>query len=179
VDHAARVITAKLAALAAAVVLPATLAACSAEVSAGGYDPDDVADRIQEAQEEATPDLDVSDATCPDDEPEEGATIECTVAIDGVEAPYTVTFTSVDDDGAKFDIAPARAIVSTEKTVDAIAGEFEKQGFPGVEVDCGEKAVIVDDPGSVFTCDVSQEGSPPVKATVTIEDLDGNISFEA
>lgn len=174
-------LTKPAAALAPSLLLTLTLAltACSGEVSVGGsgYDPDDVAAQIQEAQEKETPDLEVGDASCPDDEPEEGSTIECTISIDGVEAPYEVTFTAVDDDGAEFDIAPARAIISVETTVEAIAAEFEKQGFPDVTVDCGEAGVVVDDPGATFTCEVTDEAEGSVTATVTIEDLEGNISF--
>lgn len=161
------------------ICLCVALTACSGEVSVGGsgYDADDVAAEIQKAQEEKTPDLEVADASCPDDEPEEGSTIECTISIDGVEAPYDVTFTSVDDDGAEFDIAPARAIISVTTTAQAIAAEFEEQGYPDVTVDCGEAGVVVDDPGGTFTCEVTDPAEGAITATVTIEDLQGNISF--
>ena len=176
--HASEVRT-PLAAAAAVLVLPFALAACSGSVSVGsGYDPKDVASEVQKAQEKATPDLDVADATCPDDDPQEGSSIECTVSIDGVEAPYTVTFTTVDDNGVKFDIAPAKAIVSVTKTVDAISAELEKAGYSGVDVNCGDASVVVQDPGTTFTCDLAQGGTTS-QATVTIKDLDGNISFEA
>ncbi|MGB0099250.1 MAG: DUF4333 domain-containing protein [Nocardioides sp.] len=165
-------------AAAASAALAILLTACSVSVgSGGGYDPDDVAERVQEAQEEATPDLEVTDPSCPDDgEPAEGDAIECTVTIAGVEAPYTVTFTSVDDDGARFDIAPAQAIVSTEKAVAAIAAELDKQGVAGVEVDCGEAAVLVQEPATTFTCALTR-GVRSSELTVTINDVDGNISF--
>ncbi len=181
VAHAAPVHTTTLAALAAAVLLPVSLTACSGEVSVGGggYDPDDVAAKVQEAQEKATPDLDVTDATCPDDEPEKGGTIECTIAIDGVEAPYSVTFTRVDDDGVNFDVAPAKAIVSTDKAAGAITAQLEKAGYPGVEVDCGDAGVIVQDPKTTFTCDLTDTDGTTSQATVTIDDLDGNVHFEA
>ena len=35
------------------------------------------------------------------------------MTIEGVDAPYTVTFTTVTDDDVKFDIAPAQAIIAT------------------------------------------------------------------
>ena len=103
------------------------------------YDSDAVAAKVQKAQEKATPDLDVSDASCPDDsEPEEGASIECTVTIEGVDAPYTVTFTTVTDDDVKFDIAPAQAIISTDKVVEYLVQEAtDQQGIEAPEADCG------------------------------------------
>jgi hypothetical protein len=164
--------------LAAAVLVP-VLTACSASVSTGGYDPDDVAEQVQKAQADATPDLEVTDASCPDDsEPEkEGDTTECTVAIDGVEATYLVTFTEVTDDGVKFDIEPAAAIVSVAKTIEAFQDEIEKQGFADVVVDCGEAGVVVQEVGSTFTCDLTAEGTT-IEGTVTIEDVDGNVSLE-
>lgn len=168
--------------LAAAILAPAltALAACSGSVSTGsGYDPDDVAEQVQKAQAEAVPDLEVTDASCPDDsEPEKkGDTTECTVKIDGVEAAYTVTFTEVSDDGVNFDIEPAQAIVSVASTVEAFKNEIEKQGFPDADVDCGEAGVVVQEVGSTFTCDLTAEGTT-IEGLVTIEDIDGNVTLE-
>lgn len=168
--------------LSAAVLVPVltALAACSGSVSTGsGYDPDDVAEQVQKAQADATPDLEVTDASCPDDsEPEkDGDTTECTVEIDGVEATYLVTFTDVSDDGVKFDIEPAEAIVSVAKTVELFQGEIAKQGFPDAEVDCGEAAVVVQEVGSTFTCDLTADGTT-IEGTVTIDDVDGNVTIE-
>ncbi len=45
-----------------------SLGACSASVSTGsddGYDADKIAEQVQAAQEKVTPDLDVTDPTCP------------------------------------------------------------------------------------------------------------------
>ncbi|MBZ5736940.1 hypothetical protein [Nocardioides mangrovi] len=170
-------------ALAAAVVVPALLAlgACKAEVSAGGgYDPDDLAAQVQAEQEKVTPDLDVTDPTCEDVDgnPSEGDTIDCSVSIDGVEAPYVVTLTAADDDGLKFHLEPAQAIVSTDKVESGLEDQFTQQGFD-VDVDCGGASVIVDDPGSVFLCTVAQDGVEQTKkVTVTIKDIDGNVGID-
>jgi hypothetical protein len=165
--------------LATTAVLPIVLAvgACSASVSAGGYDPDEVAKKVQDAQQDVTPDLDVTDPTCPDDEPEEGATIECSVTIDGVEAPYAVTFTEVTDDNAKFDIEPAQAIISVDKVVDFLQGQAADQGLGEVDVDCGEAAVLVQEPDSTFTCTLVQ-GADTQDVTLRVTDLDGNVTLE-
>ena len=167
--------------LAAAFLVPALigLAACSGSVSTGSdYDADAVAEQIQKAQAEQTPDLEVTGESCPDEsEPEKGDTTECTVEIDGVEAAYTVTFTEVTDEGVKFDIAPVQAIVSVQATVEAYQAELEKQGYADVEVDCGDAGVVVQEVGSTFTCQLSQ-GESSFERTVTIDDIDGNVTFE-
>lgn len=170
-------------ALTAAAIAPVLLAlgACSGSVSVGGggYDPADVADQVQKAQQDVTPDLDVADASCPDDsDPEEGASIECTVTIEGVEAPYTVTFTTVTDDDVKFDIEPAQAIISTEKVVDYLVQQATDQGLTDAEADCGEDAVIVQDPDTTFGCTLLfGDGSQDV--TLRVKDLDGTVSLES
>ncbi|KQW53249.1 hypothetical protein ASC77_02850 [Nocardioides sp. Root1257] len=170
-------------ALTAAAIAPVLLAlgACSGSVSVGGggYDPADVADQVQKAQQDVTPDLDVSDASCPDDsDPEKGASIECTVTIEGVEAPYTVTFTTVTDDDVKFDIAPAQAIISTDKVVDYLLQQATDQGLADAEADCGDDAVIVQDPDTTFGCTLLF-GDDSQDVTLRVKDLDGTVSLES
>jgi hypothetical protein len=179
-DHG--VTTPKRTALALALLVPvlAAFGACSANVSVGsGYDADAVAKQVQKAQEDATPDLDVSDSTCPDDaDVKKGASIECSVTIEGVKAPYAVTFTSVEGDDAKFDIAPAQAIVSVEKTVAAIQDQVVAQGLTNVTIDCGDAAVIVQEPKTSFPCTLTH-GDRTQDVTVEIEDLDGNVHISS
>jgi hypothetical protein len=169
-------------ALSAAAIAPVLLAlgACSGSVSTGGgYDPADVADQVQKAQQDATPDLDVSDAVCPDDsKPKEGGTIECTVTIEGVDAPYTVTFTTVTDDNVKFDIAPAQAIISTQKVMDYLVQEATDQGLGDAEADCGEDAVLVQDPDTTFGCTL-YFGEESQDVTLRVKDLDGTVALES
>jgi hypothetical protein len=168
-------------ALIAAAIAPTlfALGACSGSVSVGGgYDPADVADQVQKAQEKATPDLEVADASCPDDsKPKEGAAIECTITIAGVEAPYTVTFTTVTDDDVKFDIAPAQAIISTDKVVDYLVQEATDQGLADPTADCGEAAVLVQDPDTTFTCTL-YVGEDAQDVTLRVKDLDGTVALE-
>jgi Domain of unknown function (DUF4333) len=170
-------------ALTAAAIAPVllVLGACSGSVSvgSGGYDPDDVAAQVQKAQEEVTPDLEVTDAGCPDDsDPEEGAEMECTVSIEGTEAPYTVTFTTVTDDDVEFDIAPARAIISTDKVVDFLVQEAADQGLEAAQADCGEAAVIVQDPDTTFGCTIHL-GEETQDVTLRVKDLDGTVALDS
>jgi hypothetical protein len=151
---------------------------CNASVSVGsGYDADAVAEQVQKAQQEAVPGLDVTDATCPEDaDMEKGEELDCSVVIDGVTAPYLVTITSVEDGHAKFHIEPDQAIVSVEKAIAIIEKEVAAQGFDGVAVDCGDAAVIVQDPHTSFPCTLSK-GDRTQDVTVEIDDLDGNVTI--
>lgn len=169
-------------AFAVACTVPALLAvaACSGSVSVGGggYDPDDVAKQVQEAQEKATPDFEVTGATCPDDsDPEEGATIDCSVTIEGVEAPYAVTFTEVTDDNVKFDIAPAQAIIATDKVVTYLQEQATDQGLEDVTADCGDAAVLVQEPDTTFTCTLMQ-GDQTQDVTMRVQDLEGTVAID-
>lgn len=168
----------------AAVLLPvlASLGACSGSVSVGsgsGYDADKVAAQVQSAQEKVTPDLDVADATCPDKaDMKVGSTIACSVTVEGVVAPYTVTFTSVGDDKADFHIAPAKAIMSVDKVVTFLQQQASDQGLGDVDVDCGDAAIIVQDPGTTFSCTLSQ-GSKSQDVTLLVKDLDGTVTIQS
>lgn len=157
------------------------LGACSASVSAGSddYDADSVAAEVAKAQEDVTPDLEVSDATCPDDvDLEEGTEFECTISIEGVEAPYTVTITDVGDTSAHYDIDPARSIISVDKVVEFIQGEAAGQGLEGVTVECGDEAIIVQDPKTTFPCTLTTDGQTQ-DITMLIKDLDGTVSIDS
>jgi hypothetical protein len=83
---------------------------------------------------------------------------------------------SLEGERANSRIAPARAIVSVEKVTSEILAEVEAQGLQGVEVDCGDAAVVVQDPGTTFPCTLTQ-GERTQEGTVTIEDVEGNVSF--
>ncbi|GAW51124.1 MULTISPECIES: DUF4333 domain-containing protein [unclassified Nocardioides] len=171
----------RLRALALVPVLLA-LGACSAGVTAGsddGYDADEIAAEVQKAQEKVTPDLEVSDATCPEDaDLEEGAVIDCSVSIAGVKAPYEVTVTSLEDGHAEFDLAPAKAIISVDAAVGFLEDQAEQQGLTGVTVECGDAAIIVQDPQTTFPCTLTN-GDHVQDISLLIKDLDGTVSIDS
>ena len=175
------VLVTRLRALALVPVLLA-LGACSGSVSAGsdgGYDADKVAAEVQKAQEKVTPDLEVADATCPEDaDPEEGTVLDCSVTIDGVEAPYAVTITSIDDGKAKFSLEPTKAIISAAAAVGFIEDQAEQQGLGDATAECGDAAVIVQDPQTTFPCTLTN-GEQVQDITLLIEDLDGTVSIDS
>ena len=162
--------------------VPLPLAACSGSVSVGSdpqYDADKVAAEVQSAQEKVTPDLDVTDPTCPDDvDVKEGATFECTITIAGVEAPYTVTISDVGDTSAHFDIAPAKAIIYVDAAVGFLQDQADRAGSEGVTIECGDAAIIVQDPQTTFPCTLTNGGQVQDIALL-IKDIDGTVSIDS
>lgn len=137
-----------------------------------------VAKEVQKVQVKATPDFDVSGGVCPEDaEMKKGTVIECTIEIEGTEAPYSVTFTEVGDDSAHFDILPAKAIISTATVVEFLQQNAVDQGLGKVEVDCGD-AILVQDPESTFVCTMTR-GDAAQDITMLIEDIDGKVSIQS
>ncbi len=91
-------VTIRRRALTAAAIAPVlfALGACSRSVSvdSGATTPPAISEQVQAAQGEGDPDLEVADAEAPGRlRPGGGRRDRCTVSIEGVEAPYTVTFT--------------------------------------------------------------------------------------
>lgn len=163
--------------LSAALLVPAllSLAACSAD---SGLDGAEIADQVQQAQEKETPDLEITDATCPDvEEPTKGSSVSCTLELAGVEAPYDVTFTKVGDDGAEFDIESTKAIILVSKVIGPLEQDAIDQGLEDVTADCGDAAVLVQDPDTTFTCTLTM-GDRTQDVTLRITDLEGNVVVE-
>jgi hypothetical protein len=155
------------------------LPACSTSVSigdSGGPDLSEVESRLLAEQKAESPDLVVEDATCPDDVTiEKGATFECTVSIEGIEAPYTVTVTENDSEAetASFHFEPAKAIIDVSIIVDFIQGKVSGSGT----VDCGDEKVVIADVGDTIDCTVS-DGNDSFDAGMVVKDLDGTVAFK-
>lgn len=151
-------------------------AGCSASIQVGGYDAADLEDQLVEEQKEASPDLEVGAAVCPEDidDVEEGDSFECTVEIEGTEAPYTVTLT--DEDEGTLDFKPAKAIIDVSKIVEFLRGNLNTQ-FADADVECGDEAVLVTEVGDTIDCTVSDEtGSETVP--MVVKNIDGDIGFK-
>jgi hypothetical protein len=155
------------------------LSGCSFEFSAGGPDLSEVEQKLVEEQKKVTPDLEVGGASCPDEvEVEEGAKFECTVEIEGVEAPYSVTLTDVNEEEERvnFHSEPAKPIIDMSLVTEFVRGNLNEQS-QGANVDCGDEAVLVSEVGGTIECTVSDEtGSETV--SLVVKNLQGDIGFE-
>lgn len=89
--------------LAAALLLPAALTACS--FSAGtSVSESDVEEQLQQQIADSNPDVSVDGVDCPDAlDGEVDATLECTATIDGTDYPVAITVTDVDGSDIGFD----------------------------------------------------------------------------
>jgi hypothetical protein len=153
--------------------------ACDASIEIGGVDLEEVEAKLVDLQEETSPNLAVGEAACPDDldEINEGDTFECTVTIEGVEAPYAVTLTDEqeDSDVGSFDFKPAKPIIDVSLVVDFVRSRLNERS-QGAEVDCGDAAVIVTEVGGTFDCTVSDSrGSETV--SMVVKNIDGDVGF--
>lgn len=131
----------------------------------------EVENAIVAAQKRATPDLDVRDPSCPARiVVSEGATFQCTVAVEGVIVPYEVTLTGARTT-LRYNIAPAKAILLIPKLVTAL-----QYNTPGSHIDCGPDRVRVLDVGAVFECTVTDAANKAQRVTLKVNDVEGNVS---
>lgn len=131
--------------------------------------------KLVEMQEEKSPNLSVEGADCPDEvDLDEGSTFECTVTIEGVEAPYAVTLTEDNPEAetGSFHIEPAKAIIDVSIVVNFIQGRVDA----GAEVDCGSEKVIVTDVGGTFVCTISGAGETN-EVEMIVKDIEGTVAF--
>ena len=126
-------------------------------------------------QRRSSPDLTVGPASCPSGVPAtEGATLECSVLVDGRPVPYAVTVREPDAAGElRYEVRPAKAILLVSKVVEAIA---RSTSSPAAVVDCGGQRVRVVDVGGEFDCTITDDGRART-VRVTVDTVEGAVSF--
>jgi hypothetical protein len=153
-------------------------AACGGSVgvssgSGGGPDLSKLEAKLVDLQNEKSPDLTVGGAQCPTDvDLQQGAKFECTVTIEGVDAPYSITLTEDDPEGAvgSFHIEPAKAIINV-----AIVTDFIATQAGGADAECGTEKIIVSDVGGTFDCTVNVGGHTE-NVQMIVRDIDGTVA---
>ena len=158
-------------ALAAALLL----AACS---SGNEYDADTTAAYLKKSQEGKVRGLPLGDATCPKDvKLTEGVTFRCTLEIAGEPAPYTVRLTNVDADKVQINLEPKKALIATSAVADLVRSGLKSQYRDAAKITCGEKQLLVPDPGTKIGC-VVKIGGEQVQAVARVVNKDGKIVLE-
>ncbi|MFN2609150.1 MAG: DUF4333 domain-containing protein [Acidimicrobiales bacterium] len=102
-------------------------------------------------QRQATPDLAVTEARCPPTVAlRKGVTFGCSVVVEDLPAPYTVTLTSVDTAAktAQYDLKPTELVLSTAKVLDAARA----QAKAGDQLDCGTGNARLATVGTIVEC---------------------------
>lgn len=146
----------------------------STPTTAKAVDTREVESLLVTTQKRASPEFDVRDAACPARVVvTEGATFQCTVVVEGVVAPYEIRLVDVDGGNktGRYDIRPAKAILSIPKLVDAL-----QRNTPGARIDCGPERVKVLDVGATFGCQVTTPQGQQQPVTLRVDDVAGNVS---
>ena len=164
--------------LVAVVAVALGVSACSVSVGGKKYDRSKVEAAIVRLEKDQSLGVTVTKATCPDSvKITEGVVFDCSMTVEGVEAPVSVTLTDVDKDEAHIKVLAKQAIISVEA-----ADTFVKSQLPdssaGATVDCskaGEK-VIVADVGTKITCRLAL-GDQTDTTELTIKDLKGTVEI--
>jgi hypothetical protein len=140
----------------------------------GALDTNPAEQQLVARQKQATPDLNVGEARCVTRaELREGATFGCSVMVEGLPAPYTVTVTDVDRDArtAEYEFELTKAIVATAKVVAVV-----KQTWPdqSAQVVCGHGKVRLAEVGTTIECSVNDKDGFH-SATARVVDIQGNV----
>ncbi len=174
-----------LAGAAVAVAVAAGLGACrgpdsgkraATPTTARAVDTQEVERLLVATQKRASPDFDVRDPSCPARVVvSEGATFECTVVVEGVIAPYTITLKQVNNEKKTggYDLRPSKAILSVPKVVDFVKSSATD---PTARVDCGPQRVKVLDAGATFECHLTDKAGDHV-VTLSVDDVAGKVTI--
>jgi hypothetical protein len=137
---------------------------------------DDVERLLVATQKRKSPDLKVGRATCPDRvRLANGTRFTCTVRIEGIKAPYTVTLRDVDAAGAsgRFALAPAKPIIDVSRIVGLIRSKLQPTAR-GATVTCGSAKVRVVEVGATIPCTITL-GDAVQKVSAVVKDLKGTV----
>ena len=120
------------------------------------------------------------DPLCPSKvKQEKGLTFTCTIPVGGKILTYEIT---QKDTKGNVHIDPTKAVISRAKAVATLKDRLKK-GNPtatAIAVDCGKEAILILPPGAKFTCTgtvTGGEGTQTGKITVTVDDVQGNVTF--
>ena len=157
------------------VALSVALGACSASVSVGGSNTLDTAKLKKAIRTEVDDKLPIriGQVTCPEDvKVDEGDIFSCEVAIDDDSLEIEVEQT---DDEGNVDFRAVEAVIDVDQATEFVEGFASDQLGTSISANCGETRVLILEPGQTFQCNVT-DGTKMGTATVTVKDVDGNVS---
>ncbi|MGI8685211.1 MAG: hypothetical protein ACR2MO_09015 [Acidimicrobiales bacterium] len=141
--------------------------------------------RLADEQRKRFPNLTVGAAACPDGAPEgnPGAAVTCTVALEGVAVPFTVTLLGAAAEtaggGDSYEFRSAKPILEVDSIVSDIRSQAATQLKVAPErlaVDCGTAKVHVLEVGGRIECTVNDGRTTRRLAAVVTDDL-GSITI--
>jgi hypothetical protein len=164
------------------IALLVLLAACGAERPSPAPARDelvgtaDVERLLVSTQKRKSPRLRVGTASCPDQvRLANGTEFTCTVRIEGVQAPYSVTLRDVDGagTGGRFALQPAKPIIDVTRIVGLIRSKLQPTAR-GADVRCGTHKVRVVEIGGTIGCSITL-GDAVQKVTAVVKDRKGTV----
>jgi hypothetical protein len=121
--------------------------------------------------------VEVTDADCPEvEDPEVGQTFECTAQVEGQDVRIGVTVTDAEE--GIVDIASLDAILVVSVLETSVADDLTEQLGFDVMVECSDEDYLVAAVASSLTCEASDGAGETANVAVTVEDSDGNVTFE-
>ena len=141
----------------------------------GALDTAPVKPELVSRQKQLSPDLSVGEVRCPARvELRSGVTFGCSVLVEGLPAPWTITVKDVDRGAktAEYEYELTKAVLSTAKLND-VAKKSEK----GAEADCGggSKARLAE-VGSTIICTITDSDGLARSIKLKVDDIRGNVS---
>jgi hypothetical protein len=136
----------------------------------------DVERLLVSTQKRKSPGLRVGTASCPDQvRLANGTMFTCTVRIEGVKAPYSVTLRDVDaaGTGGRFALQPAKPIIDVTRIVSLIRSKLQPTAR-GAAVRCRAPKVRVVEIGGTIGCTITL-GDAVQKVTAVVKDLKGTV----
>jgi hypothetical protein len=136
----------------------------------------DVERLLVSTQKRRSPGLRVGVATCPDQVPlADGTRFTCTVEIEHVSAPYSVTLRDVDAGKAtgRFAVQPAKPIIDVTRVVGLIRSQLQPTARAAT-VRCGAARVRVVEVGATIGCTITL-GDAVQKVSAVVKDLKGTV----
>jgi len=132
---------------------------------------------LKQRQTERNPRLAVESASCPDGvAARQGDAFECTVVIEGVQAPFTVTVAEVLGQQVRYDLRARVAIVDVARVVDFLRSRLEPP-WRTAGIDCGAGKVRLVEVGGALDCTVS-DGTRTRSIKAVVEDREGTINLQ-
>jgi hypothetical protein len=147
------------------------LTACGDEP---GLDTAAVEAYLVESQEKTFGDLEVDDASCPDQALQDGMTLPCTLGVAGTDVPYRVRLRDVHSSEVRVDVA-LDAVVLLGQEIEGFVVSMLPEDFSSAQVTC-EHDVIVAEVGDSVECTVSS-GAQTTPVALVVEDEQGHVSI--
>jgi hypothetical protein len=167
-----------------AVAAPATSPAAVAPAAKATTDlKADIEAKIASVQREAAPGLKIGAVSCPATLAGKKTKVpvgnySCTIAIEGVLAPYTVVVKEGGSlKGGVFQISPSKAIIDLSKIVSFVKTSLDPADAAAAKISCGAAAVVVADPGAPIVCTLTR-GKAVEKLEFEIRNVNGLVALK-